>query len=172
MKRLISIDEVEPVFKIGDVIQRKALAIYNYDRPIMEIEDIRDRLYIFKSDGPVPMALDIWAQDEWELYEIKKSWLRRSWEWLKDAVKKLFRYHQPVKISKLNLKKIGHQKKRPGLTMFMYNKKTGVISKAQLIDGNKVIANSDCIYRQALNKKSFIKRLRKEGYDVPTTESC
>ena len=46
--------------------------------------------------------------------------------------------------------------------MFKYNKETGEIMRCPLIDG-AVITEPNCIYRQALNKKNFIKKLRREG---------
>ena len=44
----------------------------------------------------------------------------------------------------------------------MYNKQTGEIKQAPVLNG-AVITEENCIYRQALNKKNFIKKLKKEG---------
>lgn len=144
-------------FKVGDVIRRRPLAQYNYERPIMKIVKITQDLYIFETDGNIKPALEIAAQNEWELYDGRNKW-QRAWEKVVEFFHKLFRYHQPKKV---DLKHIGRQKKRPGLTMFMYNKKTGEISVAP-VQNKMLVVDPDCVYRQALNKKSFEKRLMKE----------
>lgn len=148
-------DHWKPKFKVGDVIRRKPMESYNYEQPIMKIVAIRDNLYVFAEK---PLALEIWAQDEWELYDT--LW-RRLWRGVKNAVSRIFRYHQPVKMP-MNLKHVGRQNKKPGLTLFLYNKETGEIRKAPVING-AVITEPNCIYRQALNKKNFEKRLKREG---------
>lgn len=147
-------DHWKPKFKVGDVIRRKPLASYNYEQPIQEIVAIRDGVYVFKEK---PLALEIWAQDEWELYD---TFWRKLWRGIKSFFSWVFRYHQPKKLP-LNLKHIGRQKKTPGHTLFEYNKETGDI-KAIETNGT-VIIEPNCIYRQALNKKNFIKRLKREG---------
>lgn len=148
-------DHWKPKFKVGDVIRRKPLESYNYEQPIQEIVAIRDGVYVFKEK---PLALEIWAQDEWELYD---TFWRKLWRTVKNILSKMFFYHQPKKLP-LNLKHIGRQTKTPGHTLFMYNKETGEISEAPVLN-DAVITKPNCIYRQALNKKNFIKRLKREG---------
>ena len=148
-------DHWKPKFHVGDVIRRKPLATYNYEQPIQEIVAIRDGVYVFKEK---PLALEIWAQDEWELYD---TFWRKLWRTVKNILSKMFFYHQPKKLP-LNLKHVGQQVKTPGHTLYKYNKVTGEISKAPVLN-DAVITEPDCIYRQALNKKNFIKRLKREG---------
>ena len=62
----------------------------------------------------------------------------------------------------MNLKHVGRQVKKPGHTLYMYNKQTGEIKQAPVLNG-AVITEVNCIYRQALNEKNFIKKLKKEG---------
>ena len=77
---------------------------------------------------------------------------------------------------KHELKLIGRQRKVPGHTLFSFNLKTGEIKKAPVehsktIDyktrkplyHDRIVIEPDCLYRQALNKKNFIKRLIREG---------
>lgn len=150
-------DHWKPIFKVGDVIRRKPLEIYNYEQPIQEIVaiNLRDGVYVFKEK---PLALEIWAQDEWELYD---TFWRKLWRDVKNVLSKIFFYHQPKK-RPMDLKYIGRQVKTPGHTLFKYNKVTGEICKAPVLN-DAVITEPDCIYRQALNKKNFIKRLKREG---------
>lgn len=148
----------KPKFKVGDVIRRKPLESYNYEQPIQKIVAIRDNLYVFAEK---PLALEIWAQDEWELYD---TWRRKLWRGVKNILSKVVFYHQPKKLP-LNLKHVGRQTKKPGHTLFMYNKATGEIRQAPVVKGS-VITEPNCIYRQALNEKNFVKRLKREGYDV------
>lgn len=145
----------KPKFKVGDVIRRKPLESYNYEQPVHKIVAIRENMYVFEEK---PLALEIFAQDEWELYD---TWQRRLWRGIKEFVKKIFRYHQPKK-GLLGLKHIGRQNVVPGHTLFMYNPESGAIERAPVIDGT-VIIRDGWIYKQALNKKNFIKRLRREG---------
>lgn len=144
-------------FQIGDVIRRKPLAQYNYDRPVMKIADIKGSLYIFETDGPIPKALEIVAQDEWELYSTNS--VKKFWEAVVGFFKKLFRIQQPVKV---DLKHIGRQKRIAGHRLYMYNLVTGEVKEAPVKYG-KCITEPDCVYRQALNKKNFIKKLKREG---------
>lgn len=71
---------------------------------------------------------------------------------------------------------IGKQRRVPGHTMFSFNVKTGEIKVAPVVHNrtidyktrmpvtnDRIIIEKDCIYRQALNKKNFIKRLLREG---------
>ena len=137
------------------MIRRKPLESYNYEQPVQRIVAIRENLYVFAEK---PLALEIWAQDEWELYDT--LW-RKLWRGVKNVLSKIFWYHQPKKMP-MNLKHVGQQTKRPGHTLFKYNKETGEIRQAPVLNG-AVITEPNCIYRQALNKKNFVKRLRREG---------
>ena len=69
----------------------------------------------------------------------------------------------------------------PGLTLFSFNYKTVEIKKAEMnkevaIDfkthepkyTKKIVIEPHCIYRQALNRKNFIKKLVREGILVKT----
>lgn len=80
---------------------------------------------------------------------------------------------------KHEFKLIGQQRKVPGHTMFSINMKTGEIKKAPInhtkdidfmtrrpLRSDHLVIEPDCIYRQALNKKNFIKRLIREGVIV------
>lgn len=80
---------------------------------------------------------------------------------------------------KKELKFIGQQRVVPGHTMFSYNTETGEIKVApikyevavdfkthQPVRSKKLVIEPNCVYRQALNKKNFIKRLIREGIDV------
>lgn len=71
------------------------------------------------------------------------------------------------------------ERKVPGHTMFSFNIKTGEIKKATLIYSDtvlfpsgrplhqpKLIIEANCIYRQALNARNFIKRLNREGIHI------
>ena len=148
-------DHGKPKFKVGDVIRRKPLESYNYEQPVQRIVAIRENLYVFAEK---PLALEIWAQDEWELYD---TWWRRLWRGVKNFLSRICFYHQPKKLP-LNLKHVGQQKKRPGHTLFKYNIETGEIRQTPVINGT-VITEPNCIYRQALNQKNFVKKLRREG---------
>ena len=77
---------------------------------------------------------------------------------------------------KKQFKYLGSERKVPGHTMFSLNLKTGEIKAADIerakdihfktkrpVTKGKIIIEPDCIYRQALNKKNFIKRLVREG---------
>ena len=80
---------------------------------------------------------------------------------------------------KHEFKLIGRQRNVPGHTMFSINLKTGEIKKAPVerskvcdfrtrepIYKERIVVEPDCLYRQALNKKNFIKRLIREGIIV------
>lgn len=71
---------------------------------------------------------------------------------------------------------IGRQRKVPGHILFSFNLKTGEIKKAPVehskdIDfktreplfSDRIVIEPDCLYRQALNRRNFIKRLVREG---------
>lgn len=77
---------------------------------------------------------------------------------------------------KHEFKLIGRQRRVPGHTMFCINLKTGDIKKAPIeqsktvsfktggpIHHERIVVESDWLYRQALNKKNFIRRLVREG---------
>lgn len=80
---------------------------------------------------------------------------------------------------KHEFKLIGRQRKVPGHTMFSFNLKTGKIKVAPIerskvcdfrtrepIYNERIVVEPDCIYRQALNRKNFVKRLVREGIIV------
>lgn len=58
------------------------------------------------------------------------------------------------------LKHIARIRKRPGQSIFSLNIQTGEI---KIVEGKKIIIEPNCIYRQALNRKNFIRKLFKEG---------
>lgn len=72
-------------------------------------------------------------------------------------------------------KLIGSMKKVPGHTSFSFNVQTGEIKPVKLVreasiglDGKpvfkeKITVEKDCYYEQALNRKNFIKRLKRRG---------
>lgn len=77
---------------------------------------------------------------------------------------------------KHEFKFVGSVRKRPGMTTFSLNIKTGEIKEAPLkrtkdihyttkkpVKNDQIIVEPDCIYRQALNKKNFVKHLVREG---------
>ena len=80
---------------------------------------------------------------------------------------------------KKQFKYLGSERKVPGHTMFCINLKTGEIKKAPIdhskaidfktrepVYRDRIVIEPDCLYRQALNKKNFIKRLIREGIIV------
>ncbi|MBQ9645353.1 MAG: hypothetical protein IJV24_03215 [Prevotella sp.] len=85
---------------------------------------------------------------------------------------------------KHEFKLIGRERKVPGHTMFSFNYKTGEIKVAPIehskevsfvtrgpVTKDRIVIEPDCIYRQALNKKNFIKRLVREGILVRKNHS-
>lgn len=77
---------------------------------------------------------------------------------------------------KHEFKLVGRQRKVPGHTMFCINLRTGEIKVAPVehskvydmktqgpVTRDRIVVEPDCLYRQALNKKNFIKRLLREG---------
>lgn len=73
-------------------------------------------------------------------------------------------------------KLIGRQRRVPGHTLFSLDLKTGEIKPAPIerstvIDyrtkepthRDRIVVEPHCVYRQALNKKNFIKILKREG---------
>ena len=84
--------------------------------------------------------------------------------------------HVEKKQGEHEFKLIGSQRRVPGLTMWCINLKTGEIKPAPIkrecqVDfktqqpeyKTKIVVEPATLYRQALNRKSFIKRLVKEG---------
>lgn len=76
-------------------------------------------------------------------------------------------------------KLIGKVKKVSGHTMFSYNIQTGEIKVADVercdtilfttkkpLVNEKIKVEPNCIYEQALNKKNFVKKLRRMGIEV------
>lgn len=83
---------------------------------------------------------------------------------------------------KHEFKFVGRYRKVPGHTIFSLNTKTGEIKVAPIdhskdidfktqnpVTKDRIVIEPDCIYRQALNKKNFIKRLVREGILVKRT---
>lgn len=82
-------------------------------------------------------------------------------------------------------KLIGRIRKRPGHTMFSYNLRSGEVKVAEVLSRSainymtkkpianaKIVIEKDCIYRQALNKKNFVKRLIREGIPAKFINVC
>ena len=74
---------------------------------------------------------------------------------------------------------IGSMKKVPGHTMFSYNTvtkeiKVAPVKREAMIDyrtrtpryKESIIIEKNCVYFQALNKKNFIKKLKRYGYTL------
>lgn len=71
---------------------------------------------------------------------------------------------------------IGYIRKRPGHTLFSFNLRTGEVKPAEMesrmsinqdgktVKENRIKIEPRCIYRQALNRKSFLHKLEKEGF--------
>ena len=85
---------------------------------------------------------------------------------------------------KHELKFIGKTRVVPGHTMFSYNISTGEIKVAPIkyevsldyrtrkpVRKGEIIIEKDCIYRYALNKKDFIKRLKRELFGFLTVQN-
>lgn len=85
---------------------------------------------------------------------------------------------------KHEFKFVGRYRKVPGHTIFSLNTKTGEIKVAPIdhskdidfktknpVTKDRIVIEPDCIYRQALNKKNFIKRLVREGILVKRTRN-
>ena len=88
---------------------------------------------------------------------------------------------QGTQIEKLQQKQhelvwVRREKIQPGHTLFSYNVNTGEIKVAPVqyskdvdfvtrdaIHKPKIVIEPNCVYRQALNKRNFIKRLKREG---------
>lgn len=84
---------------------------------------------------------------------------------------------------KQEYKLIGSMRKVPGHTLFSFNVQTGEIKPVKLVreasiglDGKpvfkeKITVEKDCYYEQALNRKNFIKRLKRRGLIERVKES-
>ena len=96
----------------------------------------------------------------------------KTHEMQKDEIEVLDKQKQEFKL-------IGRTRKVPGHTMFSYNLKTGEIKPADIqqcksidyvsrkpMSNAKIVIEKDCVYRQALNVKNFVKRLIREGIPV------
>lgn len=72
---------------------------------------------------------------------------------------------------------IGSTRRIPGLTMFSFNTETKEIKVAPIkrdvifdyrtrtpLYNQSIVIEKNCIYLQALNKKNFIKKLKRYGY--------
>lgn len=77
---------------------------------------------------------------------------------------------------KQEIKFIGKLRRNPSHTLFSYNIVTKVIKVAEIdrpdtvnfkdlepIGSTRIVVEKDCVYRQALNVKNFIKILKREG---------
>lgn len=73
-------------------------------------------------------------------------------------------------------KLIGSQRKQAGHTLFSLNLRTGEIKvapvdRSQVVDfrtklpthRDRLVVEPNCVYRQALNRKNFIKKMKREG---------
>lgn len=73
-------------------------------------------------------------------------------------------------------KLVGRQRKVPGHTLFSLNLKTGEIKPAPIehstvvdfrsklpMHRDRIVVEPHCVYRQALNRKNFIKKMKREG---------
>ena len=82
---------------------------------------------------------------------------------------------------KHEFKLIGRERKVPGHTMFSFNMMTGEIKVAPIehskdcdfmtkkpIFKDRIIIEPNCLYRQALNRRNFVKRLVREGIIADT----
>ena len=85
---------------------------------------------------------------------------------------------------KHELKFIGKTRVVPGHTMFSYNIRTGEIKVAPIkydvsldyrtrkpVRKGEIVIEKDCIYRYALNRKNFIKRLKREFFGFLTAQN-
>lgn len=98
----------------------------------------------------------------------------------------LFDFHSQDKLEKDQIEKLQQkqhemvwvrsERKKPGHTMFSYNIATGEIKIAPVqyskdvdfmtrepVQKPRLVIERNCVYRQALNKKNFIKILKREG---------
>lgn len=85
---------------------------------------------------------------------------------------------------KHELKFIGKTRVVPGHTIFSYNIRTGEIKVAPIkynvsldyrtrnpVRKGEIVIEKDCIYRCALNKKNFVKRLKREFFGFLTAQN-
>lgn len=61
-------------------------------------------------------------------------------------------------------------RRKPGCSMFCINTRTGKITN--MGSPKRIDVDKDCIYRQALNEKNFIRKLKNQGIivEVPKEE--
>ena len=57
---------------------------------------------------------------------------------------------------------LGRQRRVPGLSMFSLDTSTGEITNLGQ-DVKRIDVKPGCLYRQALNRKNFVRKLIKEG---------
>ena len=57
---------------------------------------------------------------------------------------------------------LGKQRRVPGLSMFSLDTSTGEITNLGQ-DVKRIDVKTGCVYRQALNRKNFVRKLIKEG---------
>ena len=67
-------------------------------------------------------------------------------------------------------KLVAKKRRVPGLRLFKLDTKTGMVTDLGL-DRCLVDIEPDCIYRQALNRKNFVKNLLREGIISITSQS-
>lgn len=85
---------------------------------------------------------------------------------------------QMVQKCVMQFAKVGSWRRQPGHRIFSYNTRTGEIrevkpevtavltSGGQVIGRQKIFADRECFYGEALNIRNFKKLLRREGYDI------
>lgn len=96
-------------------------------------------------------------------------------------IDKIITRDDSVRIEQQQLKKVEYhlikqERRIRGLTLFSYNLVTGETKQAEIVyckdvdfitrlpvHSPKVTIEPNCIYRQALNKKNFLRKLKKEG---------
>lgn len=66
--------------------------------------------------------------------------------------------------------RVARIRRKPGLSIFCINTRTGKITN--LGSPKRIDVDKDCIYRQALNEKNFIRKLKNQGIivEVPKEE--
>jgi hypothetical protein len=85
---------------------------------------------------------------------------------------------EQVQQNQKELRLIGRMNRVPGHTLFSFNRDTGEIKPADFerkvtlnfagvpVFEEKVVVGPSCYYEQALNRKNFVKRLRRKGIYV------
>ena len=61
-------------------------------------------------------------------------------------------------------------RRKPGCSVFCINTRTG--KSTNMVSPKRIDVDKDCIYRQALNEKNFIRKLKNQGIivEVPKEE--